>query len=336
MGERRQQSRSRTRPSAPVRALAGLIARFYLGRPEHAEAIALRYRTLRAFASGVLNEVAYRRGWRRAPALLSANFELTNRCNLKCTFCPTGNGTMTRARGRMSEPMFRRALAAARPLEFVLLFQWGEPLLVAELPAMIAVATRRGIRTMITTNGTLLDEGWCRGLLEAGLTRLTLSVDGDRATHEAIRGVRLEPLRDNLRRLRRMRDERGSGLGIDVSMVVNRRTERSWGELRRSWHGIADRVQAVPQFMTKRRQHPCREPSRGSLVVLADGSVTVCCADPDGEFVVGHIDEAPLSEILNNERMRAFRRAHFQRRFPELCRECGEYDSTVAGPRFER
>jgi radical SAM protein with 4Fe4S-binding SPASM domain len=182
----------------------------------------------------------------------------------------------------------------------------------------------------------LLTEAWARRLLDAGLTRLTLSVDGDPETHRRIRGVDLEPLRKNLERLRRLRDERGSPMGIDVSMVVNRLTEARWGEVRRSWRGIADRIQAIPQFMVRARRHACREPSRGSLVVLADGRVTVCCADPEGEAVVGHVDEAPLQEILNNERMCAFRRAHFRREFPALCRECGEFSTDVAHARFER
>jgi len=201
---------------------------------------------------------------------------------------------------------------------------------------MIRAATRRGIRTMITTNGTLLDEEWCRGLLDAGLTRLTMSVDGSPETHRRIRGIELEPLRLNLLRLRRLRDETGSALGIDVSMVVNEMTEATWAELRREWEPVADRIQAIPQFIEKPRRNPCREPNRGSLVVLADGSVTVCCADPEGEAVIGRADETPLRTLLNNDRMRAFRRAHFQRRFPALCRDCGEFDNEVAGPRFER
>ena len=103
-------------PRAPQRWLGALVARWYLRRPEVAALIAQRYRSLRAAVGGVLNEVAYRRGWLRAPLLLSANLELTNRCNLRCTFCPTGNGRMQRARGFMGQAIFSRALAGALPL----------------------------------------------------------------------------------------------------------------------------------------------------------------------------------------------------------------------------
>lgn len=331
---------ARTQPTKP-RGLsdartwwAPLVARLYLRRPELAELLAIKYGSPRALRRALWNEALFRLRRTRGYRLVSANFEVTNACNLHCTICPVNQG-MKRPRRRQDLATLERFLDRNPTLEFLLLFQWGEPLLVRELPEMIAAASRRGIRTMITTNGTLLDERWCHRLLEAGLTRLTMSVDGDAETHRRIRGVDLEPLRRNLLRLRRLRDERGSPLGIDVSMVANRATEAAWPEVQRSWAGVADRIQAIPQFVSKARRHPCREPNRGSLVVLADGSVTVCCADPEGEARIGHIDDAPLQGLLNNEKMQAFRRAHFARRFPDLCRDCGEYDTGVAAPRFE-
>lgn len=324
------------RPRAGLGAwLAPFAARLYFRRPELESLIAIKYGSVRAAGLAAWNELLFRLRREGGYRLVSANFEVTNACNLSCTICPVNQG-MRRPRARQSLATFVRFLDANPGLEFVLLFQWGEPLLVRELPQMIQAATERGVRTMITTNGTLLTEEWSRKLLDAGLARLTLSVDGDPETHRRIRGVELEPLRQNLLRLKRLRDERGSPMGVDVSMVVNRLTEASWGEVQSTWEGVADRIQAIPQFMVKARRHPCREPNRGSLVVLADGRVTVCCADPEGEAVVGHIDDAPLQEILNNGKMRAFRRAHFRRTFPSICRDCGEYDTSVAGPRFER
>jgi len=326
---------SRREPTGPGAWLAPLVARLYLGRPELTGLIATKYGSWRASSRAAWNEMLFRLQRPTGYKLVSANFEVTNSCNLSCTICPVNHG-MKRPRARLDLAAFERFLARNPELEFVLLFQWGEPLLVRELPDMIAAASERGIRTMITTNGTLLTEEWCRRLLDSGLTRLTMSVDGDPISHEEIRGVPLEPLRQNLLRLRRMRDERGSPMGIDVSMVVNPRTEACWPDVQHSWSGIADRLQAIPQFVVKERRNPCREPNRGALVVLADGSVTVCCSDPEGDAVIGHVDDAPLQELLNNEAMQAFRRAHFKRTFPKICADCGEYETDVVGARFER
>ena len=58
------------KPPLAARLAAGAIARLYLRRPEMAEVIAIRYRSLRALLLGVGNELAYRLGLRRAPGLM--------------------------------------------------------------------------------------------------------------------------------------------------------------------------------------------------------------------------------------------------------------------------
>jgi len=317
-----------------ARALARLVARFYLRRPELAEPIAIRYRTPRAFLGGVLNELAYRFGRSRAPVLLSANLELTNRCNLRCTFCPTADGRMARPRGMMDEALFRRALDGAGPLEFALLFQWGEPLLHPRFAALAADAAARGIRTLVTTNGTLLDDRRIGALLDARLDRVTVSIDGDAATHEAVRGIPLARTKDALRRLVAARDAAGSTTAVDVSMVVAPETERAVESFRREFEGTVDRVQTIPLLVRGERRTRCREPWRGGLVVLQDGRTTVCCVDHDGELAVGDATKERLVDVWNGPRMRALRRAHVTGDLPPLCAGCAEYPTDAAAPRF--
>ena len=317
-----------------ARALAQLVARFYLRRPELADAIAIRYRTPRAFVGGLLNELAYRFGWSRAPVLLSANLELTNRCNLKCTFCPTADGRMARPRGVMDDGLFARALDGAGPLEFALLFQWGEPLLHPRFAALAASAADRGIRTLVTTNGTLLDDRRVAELLAARVDRVTVSVDGDAATHEAVRGIPLARTKEALRRLVAARDAAGSPTAVDVSMVVAPETERAVEAFRREFEGTVDRVQTIPLLVRGERRTRCREPWRGGLVVLQDGRTTVCCVDHDGELAVGDATTDRLEDLWNGPRMRALRRAHVTGDLPPLCAGCAEYPTDAAAPRF--
>jgi radical SAM protein with 4Fe4S-binding SPASM domain len=309
------------------------VARLYLRRPDLETAIAIRYRTLRAVLGGFANEVAYRLGWRRAPALLSANLELTNRCNLKCTFCPTGNGRMERPRGHMSRRVFETALASGRPLEFALLFQWGEPLLHPRFFELARRARAAGARTLVTTNGTLLDPPRVGALLDAGVDRVTVSVDGDAETHEAVRGVPLSRVEDGIRRLVEERDRRGARTAVDVSMVVAPETERAAESFRRRFEDVADRVQRIPLLTVGTRRTRCREPWRGGLVVLQDGRVTACCVDHDGELAIGRVEEG-LRTLWSGERMQALRRAHVTGRLPTICARCTEYPTDAAAPRF--
>ncbi|MDA1194593.1 MAG: radical SAM protein [Planctomycetota bacterium] len=324
------------RPPRLARLIGGAIARWYLRRPELGEVIAIRYRSLRALLGGVANELAYRLGLSRAPALLSANLELTNHCNLHCTFCPTGNGLLARPRGFMTPEVFRRALAGAGRLEFVLLFQWGESLLHPQFAALAREAGERGARTLVTTNGTLLDERRTDLLLGAGLDRVTVSVDGDAASHEAIRGVPLARTEAGLERLLAERVRRATGPAIDVSMVISPETEAAADAFVARYEGRVDRVQKIPLLTRGERRTRCREPWRGGLVVLQDGSVTVCCVDHDGELAVGHIEDSTLSALWNGTAMRALRARHVVGDLPPLCAGCTEYPTDAAAPRFSK
>jgi sulfatase maturation enzyme AslB (radical SAM superfamily) len=301
-----------------------------------AEPIAIRYRSLRALLVGVGNELAYRLGLERTPALLSVNLELTNACNLKCTFCPTGNGRMTRPRGLMRDATLDRALAGAGPLEFALLFQWGEPLLHPRFLELARTARAFAGRTLVTTNGTLLDDRRVAALLEAGLDRVTISIDGDAATHEAVRGVPLARTEEGLERLIAERDRRGAGTAIDVSMVVAPETEGAAAAFAARYAARVDRVQSIPLLTEGPRRTRCREPWRGGLVVLRDGTVTVCCVDHDGALAVGHVETDRLEDLWNGPKMRALRRCHVSGDLPAPCATCTEYPTDAAAPRFSR
>lgn len=322
------------RPSFWARLLGGLVARWYLGRPEQADAIAIRYRSLRSLVLGLGNEAAYRLGLARAAGLLSANLELTNACNLRCVICPTGNGRMQRGKGLMREETFALALSGAGRLEFVLLFQWGEPLLHPRFAELARRARATGARTLLTTNGTLLDAPRIAGLLNSGVDRVTVSIDGDARTHEAVRGVPLARTLEGLERLVAERDRRRSGTAIDVSMVVSPETESASAAFRDAYAGRVDRVQTIPLLTHGPRRTRCREPWRGGLVVLRDGTVTVCCVDHDGVLAVGHVERDRLSDLWNGPGLRALRQAHVSGPLPALCATCTEYPTDAAAPRF--
>ncbi len=121
---------------------------------------------------------------RQAPALRphpSKLFvEVTTRCNLRCRMCVKQAGGEPLAEGHMAPEVFE-ALAPAFPhLSGLILSGIGEPLLHPHLEAFIRRARQDlppDARVGFQTNGVLLDLPRARGLLEAGLDRICLSMD---------------------------------------------------------------------------------------------------------------------------------------------------------------
>jgi len=313
-----------------VASLHGFVARHYLRKPELAELLAIKLPDLASVGWAAVNELCYRLRLERTARVLSLNVETTNYCNLKCTICPVNNG-MARTKRWLDPAVFEALLDRSPTVKFVLPFQWGEPLLHPEIDRMIAAARDRSIRTMLTTNGTLLDDAMAQRLFAAGLDRLTISIDGDERTHERIRGVPLADVRERVVALRRLRDRQGAAMRIDVSMVLDDVTKPALDHYRAGWVGVADRIQVIPRLATATRTKACREAWRGSLVVLVDGTVTACCADSEGELGLGngHVDSP--AELINNVAFRALRRAHGCGQFPKVCAKCGEFDGRDVG-----
>lgn len=319
-----------------VAALHRAVATHYLRKPELAELLAIKLPDLAAVAAAGLNEVAFRLRRERTARVLSLNIETTNYCNLRCTICPVNRG-MVRQKRWLDPAEFRRLIDRTPTVRFILPFQWGEPLLHPEIDSMVRYAADRGIRTMLTTNGTLLDDDLADRLFRSGLDRLTISVDGDDETHARIREFPLQELRERVGRLKARRDAGGHALRIDVSMVLDDATKPALDRYRAEWSRLADRVQVIPRLAPAPRRNPCREAWRGSLVVLVDGTVTACCADSEGALALGNAFRDAPGEILNAAPFRELRRRHGCGDFPEPCKGCGEFDGRDVGvhPRFD-
>jgi MoaA/NifB/PqqE/SkfB family radical SAM enzyme len=313
-----------------VASLHRLVARFYLRKPELAELLHVKFPDLGSVGWAAMNEAFYRLRLSRSARVLSLNVETTNFCNLRCTICPVNRG-MVRKKRWLDPAVFRSLIDRTPTLRFVLPFQWGEPLLHPEIDSMVRYAAGRGVRSMLTTNGTLLDEPMAQRLLASGLDRLTISVDGDAETHERIREVPLAEVRERVQLLRRLRDRGRHHLKIDVSMVLDDVTKPAIEEYRASWHDVADRVQVIPRLAAAPRRKACREAWRGSLVVLVDGTVTACCADSEGALALGNAHRDDPAKILNDAPFRALRKSHRCGKFAEPCASCGEFDGRDVG-----
>ena len=142
---------------------------------------------------------------RPVTSLAKVYIEPTSRCNLECRTCI--RNSWDEAMGSMSAGTFQAILEGLRlcePVPDVFFGGFGEPLAHPMIGDMVAQAKQIGARVELITNGTLLDEKRSQQLVDAGLDRLWVSLDG--ATPESYTDVRLaEALPEILANLVRFR-----------------------------------------------------------------------------------------------------------------------------------
>jgi MoaA/NifB/PqqE/SkfB family radical SAM enzyme len=114
--------------------------------------------------------------------------ETTNRCNLLCTTCPRTFEELEPP-ADMSFELFTSIVDQFPQVERVVLHGVGEPMMVAELPAMVRYLKQRGTYVLFNTNGTLMREKKSRELIEAGLDEMRVSLDAaEPKTFDMVRG----------------------------------------------------------------------------------------------------------------------------------------------------
>ena len=117
-------------------------------------------------------------------------WNMTRRCNLKCVHCYARSEDISYD----NELTHEQSLAMIDDLaDFgvpVLLFSGGEPLVHPRLVEYAQDAVSRGMRAVISTNGTLITREKAKQLKAIGLSYVGISLDGLEATHDAFRGVK--------------------------------------------------------------------------------------------------------------------------------------------------
>jgi radical SAM protein with 4Fe4S-binding SPASM domain len=221
----------------------------------------------------------------------------------------------------------------------MMLIGLGEPFMDPEIFARIEFCHQHSISTLLSTNGTFLDERVAERVLASPLEQITLSFDG--ASKESFefyrKGAKFEKVRDNFVRFAKMKHARGSSLQVVVQMVLMERNAGEVEEFVRFWRGVpgVDQVRIKEDETNMMRpdaghavedwKHPCHYLWRGPMYVKQNGDIYACCQSYmlDGA-PLGNIAEQPLESIWNGAEMQRMRRAHTSGRAGEIdvCARC--------------
>ena len=169
----------------------------------------------------------YRRRWLENPRNfivedfpVHLDIEATNRCNLKCIFCDKLPYLSPDEFGDMEYELYTRIIdeGSEKGLCSIKLSYRGEPLLHSRLSDMIAYARKKEILDVyFNTNAMLLTESKARALIDAGLNRISISVEGtDAVAFEQARiGARFNRIKRNAETLMSLRES----MGVDSPKV---------------------------------------------------------------------------------------------------------------------
>jgi radical SAM protein with 4Fe4S-binding SPASM domain len=268
--------------------------------------------------------------------LKKAYLEISNSCNLSCSFC---HKTKRELRFMSEEDFTRAARELRKHTEYLYFHLMGEPLLHAHLPEFVVMAREKGFVPVLTTNGTLLPRA--QAVIEALPHKVQISL-------HAPEGNGMENLEQYMEGVMQFAKE-ATSRGIVIVL-------RLWNK--GGYDSMNDRLleimaSHVPQPWSERYFGWCLAPNlylefddmfewpdsgreeyaaeeafcyalRNQIGVLADGTVVPCCLDHDGDIALGNLFEQSLEEILASPRARAIYDGFTRHEAVEpLCRRCG-------------
>ncbi|MBU0994207.1 MAG: 12,18-didecarboxysiroheme deacetylase [Proteobacteria bacterium] len=146
-------------------------------------------------------------------------WNITRRCNLKCIHCYAHAKDMAFENELTTE----EGKAIIDDLsEFgspVILFSGGEPTMRKDLPELAEHAVKKGMRAVISTNGTLITAEKAKILKEIGLSYVGISLDGMKEIHDQFRGVKgaFEKTMDGIRNCQ------AAGIKVGLRFTINKK-----------------------------------------------------------------------------------------------------------------
>ena len=268
--------------------------------------------------------------------------EITNRCNLACSFCPK-----TKRPARTINPAeFRHLAEKLRPYtDYLYLHVLGEPLLHPQLGEILDICRELLFRVVITTNGTLLPAQETKLLSSPALYKINVSLHSFEANapgdfraylsgcfsfaKKAGDAGKLVDLR-----LWNLDGETTRGQNAQNDVILETLASffpRPW--VQNTWgFRLCDRVfvHYAEKFdwpdLSLEEQSDCGtcRALRDQIAVLSDGTVVPCCLDHEGDIALGNLFSQNLPEILDDTPAKLLLSGFFAQKLSHpLCRRCG-------------
>jgi radical SAM protein with 4Fe4S-binding SPASM domain len=268
----------------------------------------------------------YRRSWIELPQKfvvrdfpMHIDIEISSRCNLRCTFCDKLAVLRQDQLGQIDMDLYRRIIdeGSAHKLWGIKLSYRGEPLLHPDVAAIVAYAKKKGILDVyFNTNGMLLDAGMSKRLIDAGLDRISVSVEGiDPQVFEKERvGAKFDVILRNIETLNDLKKKMNVQHPlIRVQTVLYPGLDLE--SYKSFWSSRCDEVAAVDYKDGATRHqgltHEWGCPQLWQRITIEwDGTVHPCNNDDSGLMPLFNVKEKNVYDCWHDEKINEIRRLH--------------------------
>ncbi len=270
-------------------------------------------------------------------SLKKAYVEITNVCNLSCSFC---HGTR-REKKYLSPEDFRLFARKIRPhTEYIYLHVLGEPLLHPQLKEILGICEELKFKVTLTTNGTLLREKADILLSSPALYKVSVSLHSFEANERktvledymtSVCSFAAKAARKGVLCVFRLWNNGGQDtLNAGIHALLSDRFPGPYIENR---SGITLAKNIYLEYGDKFDWPDMSAAATGAcfcmglrdqIAVLCGGTVVPCCLDAEGDIPLGNLYEQSLDEILASDRVKRIVDGFSQGRAEEeLCKRCG-------------
>ena len=288
----------------------------------------------------------------------SLSIEPTTACNLACPECPSGLKQFSRPTGKLDLELHRQMLAQVKKSVFYINYYFqGEPFLHPQFLDLIREAKLAKMYTATSTNAHFIDKAKAIEIIDSGLDRLIISVDGiTQATYEQYRvNGSLSKVLEASAFLVQAKKERRSATPFlifqflavkpneaEIPAVFTLAKEIGIDEVRIKTAQLYDfkngnslmpeqeeyaryAKQSDGTYKLKGRQgNHCWRMWSGSVLTW-DGKVVPCCFDKDASHVLGNMKEHSFDQIWKSKAYKQFRFSILKNRQEiDICKNCSE------------
>jgi radical SAM protein with 4Fe4S-binding SPASM domain len=269
-------------------------------------------------------------------------------CNLRCSMCP--HKEMNRKPGVMTWELYQKIIdeiAVNRPDAQIWITFFGEGMILKDLPDKIQYARDKGLSNiLLNSNGNLINTGYSKRLIEAGLNGLYVGIDAmKKETYEKIRvGGNLEKVTKGVLEYKKMLDEFGQEnqrvvvqfVEMDINASEAKDFVRFWYDENRivckvrpmvSWAGKVEAENLVKNV----NRLPCYW-AMNTINITDRGQVALCSVDLECRVPMGEVINHTIKEVWTTS-LREFRNLHRDSNWnglPEMCRNCQDWQSGYA------